>query len=564
MTRASQRSEQDELRTRMRAVGMSHDEIAVEFARRYKLRPRAAHRHARGWTQTQAANHINAHSAHAGLDPDGAAPMTGPKLSELENWPLPNNRRRPTPQLLALLAEVYGTSIHGLIDLDDREHFGPADLLLIDKTSKTARPQPVELSGQTRRQSDRTDAGAMVEPTAARGTRSLVELCTSPIGRLSEETTGPMTWETVPTTEAVDKIARDDLSLDRREAARAMADVIVGAALLEGAERWLNTIEPPAGQRRTAGVGDEEIEQIELAARTFRAWDNQFGGGLRRKAVVGQLAEIADELRDFSHPQNLTRRLHGVMADLAETAATMSWDSGQGGIAQRYYLLALRSAKAADDPVFCANILAGMARQQFYLGRTIEGLELVRLAQDVAGARATPAVRAMLFTREAWAYAQQGRLSAFQRATGRAQDAFRDVDPAVEPHWISYFDQAELAGVTGGRLLDIAHQAPEYADEAATWLSQAVRARGVGSVRSTALDQLGHAEIRLVQGEFDEAARLGHAAVTTVEQTRSSRVRVKLGQFYRHAETRTSARPIAELCGRIKPMLRAEDAAARI
>ncbi len=97
MSRASLRGEQDELRTRMRAAGMSHDEIAVEFARRYRYRPRAAHRHARGWTQTQAANHINAHAARAGLDPAGAAPMTGPKLSEVENWPLPNNRRRPTP-----------------------------------------------------------------------------------------------------------------------------------------------------------------------------------------------------------------------------------------------------------------------------------------------------------------------------------------------------------------------------------------------------------------------------------------------------------------------------------
>ncbi|CAO5174531.1 HTH cro/C1-type domain-containing protein [Frankia sp. AiPs1] len=563
MSRASQREEQDKLRARMRAAGMSHDEIAIEFTRRYRYRPRAAHRHARGWTQNQAADHINTHAARAGLDPDGTAPMTGVKISEIENWPIPNNRRKPTPQLLALLADVYDTSIHNLIDLDDREHFYPADLLLIDKTSKSARPQPVELSGPTGRQSDRTDVGAMVEPTAAQGSRSLAELCTTPVGRHPEVTTYPMTWETAPTTEAVDKITRDDLALDRREAGRAMADVIVGAALLEGAERWLNTTEPPAGQRRTAGVGNEEIEQIELAARTFRAWDHQFGGGLRRKAVVGQLAEIADELRDFSHPQSLTRRLHGVMADLAGTAATMSWDSGQGGIAQRYYLLALRSAKAADDPVFCANILAGMARQQFYLGRTTEGLELVRLAQDVAGARATPAVRAMLFTREAWAYARQGRLSAFRRATGRAQDAFRDVDAAVEPYWISYFDQAELAGVTGGRLLDIAHEAPEYADEAATWLSQAVRARGVGSVRGTALDQIGHAEIRLVQGELDEAARLGHAAVTTVEQTRSSRVRVKLGEFYRHAETKTSARPIAELCGRIKPILRAEDTTTR-
>nr|WP_018639378.1 hypothetical protein [Parafrankia elaeagni] len=144
-TRPSLRVEQAELRARMRTAGMSHDEIAVEFARRYQLRPRAAYRVAHGWTQTQAANHINAHAARTGLDPKGAAPMTGPRLSELENWPLPNNRRRPTPQILALLAEVYGTGIHNLIDLDDRENLAPADNLLIGKTPRTLRVRPEEL-----------------------------------------------------------------------------------------------------------------------------------------------------------------------------------------------------------------------------------------------------------------------------------------------------------------------------------------------------------------------------------------------------------------------------------
>lgn len=130
MSRPSLRVEQDELRARMHAVDMSHDKIAVEFARRYTYRPRTAHRAAHGWTQQQAANHINAHTAGTGLDLQGSASMTAPRLSELENWPLPNNRR-PTPQLLALLAEVYDTSIHNLIDLDDREHLPPTDLLLI-------------------------------------------------------------------------------------------------------------------------------------------------------------------------------------------------------------------------------------------------------------------------------------------------------------------------------------------------------------------------------------------------------------------------------------------------
>jgi len=142
MSRGSLRADQDELRTRMRAAGMSHDEIAVEFARRYHFRPRAAHRHAHGWTQAQAADHINAHAARAGLDPDGTAPMSGPKLSEIENWPQPNNRRRPTPQLLALLAEVYNTSIHNLIDLDDREQLPPADLFLINAARRRRAASP--------------------------------------------------------------------------------------------------------------------------------------------------------------------------------------------------------------------------------------------------------------------------------------------------------------------------------------------------------------------------------------------------------------------------------------
>ncbi|ORT47306.1 hypothetical protein [Frankia sp. KB5] len=77
MGKTSQRVEQEELRARMRAVGMAHDEIAVEFARRYRLRPRAAHRVAHGWTQTQAADRVNAHLARVSSDVDGVASTTG-------------------------------------------------------------------------------------------------------------------------------------------------------------------------------------------------------------------------------------------------------------------------------------------------------------------------------------------------------------------------------------------------------------------------------------------------------------------------------------------------------
>ncbi|MCK9878266.1 hypothetical protein MXD59_21255 [Frankia sp. Ag45/Mut15] len=151
MSRSSQRAEQEELRIRMHAAGMSRDEIAVELGRRYRLRPRAAHRLACGWSQTQAAAHLNAHAARLGLDPTGKAAMTGAKLSELELWPHPM-RRRPTPQILALLAEAYGTDIHHLLDLDDREHLTPADLHLL--ATIRAKGAPAES----------TEAPALTEP----------------------------------------------------------------------------------------------------------------------------------------------------------------------------------------------------------------------------------------------------------------------------------------------------------------------------------------------------------------------------------------------------------------
>jgi hypothetical protein len=136
--KTSLRAEQRNLRERMRALGLSHRQIAVEFTRRYGLRPRAAWRHAYGWSQTEAAEQINIYAAHAGVSADGTTvTMTGPHLCEYENWPGEGPEpagRRPTPYLLSLLAGVYGCTIHDLLDLADYEYMPPADRLIVGKS----------------------------------------------------------------------------------------------------------------------------------------------------------------------------------------------------------------------------------------------------------------------------------------------------------------------------------------------------------------------------------------------------------------------------------------------
>ncbi|MFF0633585.1 helix-turn-helix domain-containing protein [Nocardia sp. NPDC004151] len=367
-------------------------------------------------------------------------------------------------------------------------------------------------------------------------------------------------WETgmwtADCTAIAHDLTREDLMLDRRQAARALVGVVVGANLLEPLERWLlygsDRAATPAGMTRYR-VGIQEVEQLENAARVFREWDDQYGGGLRRKAVIGQLNEVND-LLTHTQPPEIRRRLTVVLAHLAETVATMSWDSGQQSTAQRYFVLAVRAALAAGDSPFAANSLAGMARQLLYLGRAADALELVRLAQDQA-ATATPAVRAMLRTREAWAYAHLHRPSAFHHACDRAQEAIAEASPPIDPYWIGYFDDSEMAGTIGGRLLEMALCTPEFASEAAEQISRAIALRQPNRLRSAALDQLGLAEARLIQGELEEACRLGHAALSTVEQTASDRVRVKLREIFARTEHVANVRTVAELRDRMRVLV---------
>jgi hypothetical protein len=142
----SLRKEKRDLREQMRSMGLGYRDIAAEFARRYRLRPRAAWREAYEWSLQETADRINDFRGNTGLDPGGFAGMTAPHLSEYENWPghgpQPSGRR-PTPYLLAVLAAVYDCAATDLIDLTDRERLPPAELLILDKYgNRRHRAQP--------------------------------------------------------------------------------------------------------------------------------------------------------------------------------------------------------------------------------------------------------------------------------------------------------------------------------------------------------------------------------------------------------------------------------------
>jgi transcriptional regulator with XRE-family HTH domain len=122
------KADRSALRKQVLDSGGAVQDVAAEMHRRWGLRPRPAYRHAYGWTQGEvAARFIEVAARYA---PDSRlAPMAGARIGEYERWP--RGGRRPSPYVLAVLAEVYGTGIDALLDEADNGAMPEQDRVVV-------------------------------------------------------------------------------------------------------------------------------------------------------------------------------------------------------------------------------------------------------------------------------------------------------------------------------------------------------------------------------------------------------------------------------------------------
>ncbi|WP_428985402.1 transcriptional repressor NsdA [Streptomyces globosus] len=354
-------------------------------------------------------------------------------------------------------------------------------------------------------------------------------------------------WAAEQTVELLGEFSRSDLMLARRGFLGTSLALSAGPALIEPMQRWLvpSPAADPAAARGGQGGGalgghrpprlsEPELGLLESTTVMFRQWDAQCGGGLRRKAVVGQLHEVTDLLQE-THPAPVMKRLFKVAAELAELAGWMSYDIGLHPTAQKYFVLALHAAKEAGDKPLGSYILSNMSRQMIHLGRPEDALELIHLAQYGSRDCAGPRTQAMLYAMEARAYANMGQPSRCKRAVRMAEDTFEDIGPgdAPEPDWIRFFSEAELNGENSHSYRDLAYVAgrsPMYASLAAPVMERAVELFGRDEVhqRSYALNLIGMATVHLLQREPEQAASYVDRALAVAGKIRSERVNTRL------------------------------------
>ncbi|MGW0764820.1 regulator [Streptomyces sp. NPDC002676] len=289
------------------------------------------------------------------------------------------------------------------------------------------------------------------------------------------------------------------------------------------------------GHRVSAG----DISALRSVGGLFRTLDDQFGGGHARQALVRYLEHECEPMLRGSYAEQTGRRLFAAAADLTRLAGWTSYDIAAHGLAQRYFVQALRLAQAAGDRAYGSYVLVTMSRQAVYLGHGREAVQLARVAQQGVGTGAPPVVQALLHACEARAHGVLGEVRACTGALVRAERALEAARPGDEvPYWATFFDEAQLADELGH-----CHRDLQQFRAAAQHAERSLQLRAPAYARSRLFCRVVLATARLGLGELDQACVLAAEAAGQAAEMRSARAIEYVRDFERRLEPYKDAAP---------------------
>jgi transcriptional regulator with XRE-family HTH domain len=332
---------------------------------------------------------------------------------------------------------------------------------------------------------------------------------------------------------------------------------VAASALVEPSRDWLIAA-ADAQVARSAGprVGPSDVAAVRAMTQALVDLDHQYGSGHVRPVVVHYLNSVVSGLLAGSYREAVGRDLFAAVARLTELAGYMAVDTGQPGLAQRYYIQALRLAQAAGDRGYGGYVLAAsMSHLAAQLGNPREIAQLARAAQEGARGRVTPRAEAMFAAAEARGHALMGDARAAQAASGRAVRArghalmgdaraaqvasgravtaleAADTASGDDPVWIAHFDEAYLADE-----LAHCHRDLGQAEAAARCARESLAGHPESRARRRAIGYVLLATAQVQQREVEQACNTGLKAVELLETLRSNRGAEYLDDFQQRLE----------------------------
>ncbi|MEL5960776.1 sporulation protein [Streptomyces sp. CLV115] len=299
-------------------------------------------------------------------------------------------------------------------------------------------------------------------------------------------------------------------------------------------------------------VGHSDVSKLREAAQDARRWDSKYGGGDWRSSMVPECLRVdAAPLLLGSYSDEVGRALFGAAAELTRLAGWMAFDTGQQEAAQRYYIQALRLARAAADVPLGGYVLASMSLQATYRGFADEGVDLAQAAVERNRGLAT--ARTMSFFRlvEARAHAKANDAAAAGSALRAAEGWLeRSRGGDADPSWLGFYSYDRFAADAAECHLDL--KAPR---QVRRFTEQALSRPTEEFVRSHGLRLVVSAVAELESGNLDAACAAGTRAVEVAGRISSARTTEYVRDLLHRLEPYGHEPRVAELRERARPLL---------
>ncbi|ARQ70028.1 MFS transporter [Streptomyces marincola] len=267
-------------------------------------------------------------------------------------------------------------------------------------------------------------------------------------------------------------------------------------------------------------VGHSDVSKLREAAEEARRWDSKYGGGDWRSSMVPEcLRTDAAPLLLGSYSDEVGRSLFRATGELTRLAGWMAFDTGQQEAAQRYYIQALRLARAAADVPLGGYVLASMSLQAIYRGFAEEGVDLAQAALERNRSLATARTMSFFKLVEARALAKAGDMAGCESALNAAEGWLeRSREGDGDPGWLDFYSYNRFAADAAECYIDLG-----MPEQVRRFTEKALSEPTEEFVRSHGLRLIVAAVAELEDGNLDAACAAGARAVEVAGRISSAR-----------------------------------------
>lgn len=227
--------------------------------------------------------------------------------------------------------------------------------------------------------------------------------------------------ETPSTAEGLIELGTKDMDPSRRS--------VLGATLFSVAltvPNWVDVVGRMEAVQsgRMQHIGTSDVDTVIAMTGKIHELDDQFGGRAARPMAAAFLVNTVAPYLRAEAPESTRKSMMSAASDLCFLTGYMANDEGLHGLAQQYYVKALKLAGAAEEHLVYCRTLRGMSVQAGDLGHARPAAMLADAAAE-ASPNAGPRLRAYIAGQQAWSSAQiKNRKSAiaYLREAERALD----------------------------------------------------------------------------------------------------------------------------------------------